>query len=60
MWWVNFVQIEIFYTIINFSKLRYHKWTHILHLNLRAKNHGQKKGWESNQQFESQTQKPKK
>jgi hypothetical protein len=44
---------RILYIIGKRSKLRCLKWAHIAHLDIWNTNYGQKKGWESNWQFDS-------
>jgi len=50
---------EFIYTIGKLLKLRCLKWARMIHLDISNTSYGQKKGWESNWQFDSQPLKVK-
>jgi hypothetical protein len=50
---------RVIYIIKKLLELRYLKWAHIAHLNIWNISYGQKKGWESNWQFDSRPLKVK-
>jgi hypothetical protein len=63
-WWIpeisksdfmgqNSMACDVFYIIGNLLELRCLKWARVAHLDIRNTNYGQKKGRESNYQFDS-------
>jgi len=53
----NSMTCDIFYIIGKFLELRCLKWVRIAHLDIWNTSYGQKKGWESNCQFDSRPEK---
>ncbi len=50
----NTLPWNVLHIIGKLSKCRCRKWLHMIHLDISSTSYGQKKGWESNWQFDSQ------